>query len=196
MGRIDVARDIHISILKDQSCAQVRHLCWLYDFVHTCGILSLCSLSALTLHTMATMPAMMPLKIAVFVFQFAGCAYQPPAGDQTSIRASISTLCLNPHFVLALTLRVPVKMNVSIYPVAMPLTATTHDIFPPPLLNSCVGLIVGEYVSPLYYRRGGGSDVGGAGLLSGLELAGCSGVLGLGVEKIDVACKDWRHGQF
>jgi hypothetical protein len=69
------------------------------------------------------------------------------------------------------------EMNVSIYPVAMPLTATTHDIFPPPLLNSCVGLIVGKYVSPLYYWRGGGSDVGGAGLLSGLELAGCSGVL-------------------
>jgi len=49
----------------------------------TSGILSLCSLSALTLPTMRHMPTMTAPIIAVFVRQFAGCAYQPPAGDQT-----------------------------------------------------------------------------------------------------------------
>jgi hypothetical protein len=35
------------------------------------------------LNTMAPMPNMTAPKMAVFVFQFAGCAYQPPDGDQT-----------------------------------------------------------------------------------------------------------------
>ena len=38
----------------------------------TLGILSLCSLSALTLHTIATMPNNTAPMIAVFCFQFAG----------------------------------------------------------------------------------------------------------------------------
>ncbi len=66
-------RKLHVYLLRDTR-------------LRTGGIRSLCSLSALTLHTIATIPAMSPLKIAVFCFQFAGCAYQPPAGDQTSAR--------------------------------------------------------------------------------------------------------------
>ncbi|KAF2723343.1 ribonuclease III [Polychaeton citri CBS 116435] len=49
----------------------------------TSGILSLCSLCALMVHIVAVIPKMTPNMIAVFPFQFAGCAYQPPAGDQT-----------------------------------------------------------------------------------------------------------------
>jgi hypothetical protein len=51
----------------------------------TSGILSRCSLSALIFQTTAQMPVMTPNMMAVFCFQFAGCAYQPPEGDQTSI---------------------------------------------------------------------------------------------------------------
>lgn len=40
------------------------------------------SLSALTLHAIAVMPMMTAPITAVFAFQFAGCEYQPPAGDQ------------------------------------------------------------------------------------------------------------------
>ena len=50
----------------------------------TSGILSRCSLSALIFQTTAQMPVMTPNMMAVFCFQLAGCAYQPPAGDQTS----------------------------------------------------------------------------------------------------------------
>lgn len=49
----------------------------------TSGILSLCSLSALTLPTIKTMPINTEPMMAVFALQFLGCAYQPPAGDQT-----------------------------------------------------------------------------------------------------------------
>jgi hypothetical protein len=52
---------------------------------HTSGILYLCSLSALTLHAIAVIPTTTPSMIAVFARQFLGCAYQPPAGDQTCL---------------------------------------------------------------------------------------------------------------
>lgn len=41
------------------------------------------SLSALTLQTKVVMPAMAVNMTAVLTFQFFGCAYHPPAGDQT-----------------------------------------------------------------------------------------------------------------
>lgn len=34
---------------------------------------------------MAVIPNMIAIIIAVFVFQFAGCEYHPPAGDQTCL---------------------------------------------------------------------------------------------------------------
>lgn len=40
------------------------------------------SLSALTLQAIATTPTTTDAMTAVLAFQFAGCAYQPPAGDQ------------------------------------------------------------------------------------------------------------------
>lgn len=46
------------------------------------GKLFRCSLSALTLNATKQMPAMAPSMTAVFAFQFLGCEYQPPAGDQ------------------------------------------------------------------------------------------------------------------
>lgn len=49
------------------------------------GILVLCSWSALYLKATADMANMTSPIIAVFDFQFAGCAYQPPAGDQTCL---------------------------------------------------------------------------------------------------------------
>jgi hypothetical protein len=49
------------------------------------GILSRYSFSALTLQTMAVIPTRTAPKTAVLAFQFAGCAYQPPAGDQTCL---------------------------------------------------------------------------------------------------------------
>jgi hypothetical protein len=47
------------------------------------GILVLTSRSALSLHIIAVIPKMTTPITAVFAFQFAGCEYQPPAGDQT-----------------------------------------------------------------------------------------------------------------
>ena len=49
------------------------------------GNLVLTSRSALTFHIKAVMPKMTTPKIAVFAFQFAGWAYQPPEGDQTCL---------------------------------------------------------------------------------------------------------------
>lgn len=49
------------------------------------GILYLNSRSALMFHAIAVIPAMTTPIIAVFAFQLAGCAYQPPAGDQTCL---------------------------------------------------------------------------------------------------------------
>ena len=51
----------------------------------TSGILSRCSRSALTLPTIRQMPTTTAPMTAVFCFQFAGCAYQPPAGDHTCL---------------------------------------------------------------------------------------------------------------
>ena len=47
------------------------------------GILYRTSLSALTLHAIAVIPAITRAMTAVFVLQLCGCAYHPPAGDQT-----------------------------------------------------------------------------------------------------------------
>lgn len=47
------------------------------------GILSRYSRLALRLHAEATIPTMTAPMMAVLVFQLLGCAYQPPAGDQT-----------------------------------------------------------------------------------------------------------------
>lgn len=47
------------------------------------GILFLCSLCADTLQATAVQAAMTKPKTIVFDFQFCGCAYHPPAGDQT-----------------------------------------------------------------------------------------------------------------
>lgn len=49
------------------------------------GILCRYSRSALSFQVNAVMPKMTRLKIAVLAFQLAGCAYQPPAGDQTCL---------------------------------------------------------------------------------------------------------------
>jgi hypothetical protein len=43
------------------------------------------SLSALNFHIIAVTPKMTTPKIAVFPFQFEGCEYQPPDGDQTCL---------------------------------------------------------------------------------------------------------------
>ncbi len=47
------------------------------------GIRVLSSSSALTPHATAVIPSTRTPKIAVLDFQFFGCAYHPPAGDQT-----------------------------------------------------------------------------------------------------------------
>lgn len=49
------------------------------------GNLSRYSLSALTFHIIAVMPSTTAPMIAVFAFQFEGCVYQPPDGDQTCL---------------------------------------------------------------------------------------------------------------
>lgn len=49
------------------------------------GNLVLYSRSALMLQTTAVMPAMTSPMTAVLAFQLAGCAYHPPAGDQTCL---------------------------------------------------------------------------------------------------------------
>ena len=49
------------------------------------GNLVLISRSALTLHVKVQMPAMTAAMMAVLAFQLAGCAYQPPDGDQTCL---------------------------------------------------------------------------------------------------------------
>ena len=49
------------------------------------GILYRCSFSALTFQAVAVNPKMTSPIIAVFDFQFAGCEYHPPAGDQTCL---------------------------------------------------------------------------------------------------------------
>lgn len=49
------------------------------------GIRVLSSSSALMLQTTAVIPNMMTVKTAVLDFQFLGCAYHPPAGDQTCL---------------------------------------------------------------------------------------------------------------
>ncbi|KAF2136323.1 uncharacterized protein K452DRAFT_237752, partial [Aplosporella prunicola CBS 121167] len=56
------------------------------------GNLSRCSRSALTLQARATMPIMRPPIAAVLAFQFLGCEYQPPAGDQTCLGLRIDRL--------------------------------------------------------------------------------------------------------
>jgi len=50
---------------------------------HTSGICSRCSISALNFQVIATIPNITADMIAVLAFQFAGCEYQPPAGDHT-----------------------------------------------------------------------------------------------------------------
>ncbi|EGP83870.1 uncharacterized protein MYCGRDRAFT_48880 [Zymoseptoria tritici IPO323] len=57
----------------------------LYRAKHTLGISFLNSLCALNVHAIAAIPVTTPPMIQVFVFQFAGCEYQPPAGDQTCL---------------------------------------------------------------------------------------------------------------
>lgn len=49
------------------------------------GILSRLSRSALRLQVTAITPSIAAPRTAVLAFQFAGRAYQPPAGDQTSL---------------------------------------------------------------------------------------------------------------
>lgn len=49
------------------------------------GILSRYSRLALRAQAIAVMPVRTPTMMAVFALQFAGCAYQPPAGDQTCL---------------------------------------------------------------------------------------------------------------
>lgn len=49
------------------------------------GIRGLSSNSALIFHVIVQIPSITSDTIAVFIFQFAGCAYQPPAGDQTCL---------------------------------------------------------------------------------------------------------------
>ena len=43
------------------------------------------SLSALSFHIIAVSPTITTPNTAVFAFQFEGCEYQPPAGDQTCL---------------------------------------------------------------------------------------------------------------
>lgn len=49
------------------------------------GYLGRSSNSALMDHTTPIMPKITAPQIAVFLFQFLGCAYQPPDGDQTCL---------------------------------------------------------------------------------------------------------------
>jgi len=49
------------------------------------GIRAHCSFSALNRNTTATTAKMPRPSLNVFVFQFLGCEYQPPAGDQTCL---------------------------------------------------------------------------------------------------------------
>jgi hypothetical protein len=49
------------------------------------GILSRCSRSALMLKAMAAIPTTKAPMMAVLALQLPGWAYQPPAGDQTSL---------------------------------------------------------------------------------------------------------------
>ena len=49
------------------------------------GIRGLTSLSAPMFQAMAVIPMTTTPITAVFAFQFAGCAYHPPAGDQTCL---------------------------------------------------------------------------------------------------------------
>ncbi|KAF2089687.1 ribonuclease III, partial [Saccharata proteae CBS 121410] len=52
------------------------------------GILSRYSLSAETAQAIAVMPTITPPMTAVFAFQFLGCEYHPPVGDQTCLGSS------------------------------------------------------------------------------------------------------------
>ena len=49
------------------------------------GKVVLNSRSALTLHVKAQIPTIIVAMTAVLAFHLAGCAYQPPAGDQTCL---------------------------------------------------------------------------------------------------------------
>jgi hypothetical protein len=49
------------------------------------GNLVLVSLSALSFHINPVNPTITKPMTAVFAFQFDGCEYQPPAGDQTCL---------------------------------------------------------------------------------------------------------------
>ncbi len=49
------------------------------------GMAEYSSVCALKYHTMAVMPKTAAPRTAVLDFQFLGCAYQPPAGDQTCL---------------------------------------------------------------------------------------------------------------
>lgn len=61
------------------------------------GILGLCSNSALIIHVHPTIPTMMAPIIAVFAFQFAGWAYQPPAGDHTCLGYLVESMRIKPN---------------------------------------------------------------------------------------------------
>lgn len=76
------------------------------------GILSRYSRSALMPKAMAATPMMKAPIMAVLAFQLAGWAYQPPAGDQTSLGYLDSKICQ--------------------YPRRMRLSNQTYGIFPPP----------------------------------------------------------------
>lgn len=57
--------------------------CLLGNTISFSGILYRTSLSALTLHNAVVKPTIATAATAVLAFQFLGCPYQPPAGDQT-----------------------------------------------------------------------------------------------------------------
>lgn len=57
------------------------------------GILSRCSRSALMPKATAAMPITTAPMMAVLALQLAGWAYQPPAGDQTSLGYLCSKVC-------------------------------------------------------------------------------------------------------
>lgn len=59
--------------------------CLLGKYEPGSGILWRYSSSPLILNVRQVMPKMMTPKMAVLAFQFFGCAYQPPAGDQTCL---------------------------------------------------------------------------------------------------------------
>ncbi len=75
------------------------------------GNLVLYSRSALMLQTTAVMPKMTSPMTAVLAFQLAGCAYHPPAGDQT---------CLG-----YLSTKVSGRPGMVLFP------SSTYGIFPP-----------------------------------------------------------------